>query len=118
MAHLKALSATNQVLTVSAGVIVEAMRGSRRLPAMRHLISLLEPQDTTVPDGMRAAAMLRDAVVHTGTPGATINQISAVDALAAAVAERSSGTIYTQDPEDMELLRDSGARIDPVRVPF
>lgn len=118
MAHLKALSATNQVLTVSPGVIVEAFRRTERLPALAHLVSLLEPQDTTAADGMRAAEMLRDAGTHTGTPHATIRKISAVDALAAALAERLNGTIYTQDPRDMELLRDAGAMIDPIGVPF
>ena len=118
MAHLKALSDAGQVLTGTPGVIVEAMRRCNNLPAMQHLVSLLQPQDTTLADGIRAAELLHLAGKYTGTPHKTIHQISAVDALVAAVAERLNGTIYTQDPTDMELLRNAGAMIDPVRVPF
>lgn len=116
--HLKAMTLAGQVLVISPGVVVEAVRGAGSLTELDPLISRLEPESSTFADGRRAAELVRDAATASGSARETIAKISAVDALAAAMAERLSGIVYTSDPGDMDLFRQGGARIVVERIPF
>lgn len=116
--HLKAATIAGQVLVVSPGVVVEAVRHAGSLTVMDPVLARLDPEDSLFTDGRRAGELLRGAAAASGAPRDTVQRISAVDALTAAMAERLSGIVYTSDPADMELLRQGGARITVERIPF
>lgn len=116
--HIKATSAAGQVLVISPGVVVEAVRAAGSLRVIDPLVSRLDPEDSVFADGRRAAQLLRGAAAASADARATVQRISAVDALTAAMAERLGGIVYTSDPGDLDLLRQGGARIVVQRIPF
>lgn len=116
--HLKAMTLSGQVLVISPGVVVEAVRSAGSLTALDPVLSRLQPEDTVFADGRRAAQLMRQAARISTDARATMDRLSAVDGLVAAMAERLGGIVYTGDPGDLNLLRQAGARIVVERVPF
>lgn len=106
------------MLVISPGVVVEAVRAAGSLTVIDPIISRLDAEDSIFEDGRRAGQLLRGAAAASADAHATVQRISAVDALTVAMAERLGGIVYTSDPTDMDLLREGGARIVVQRVPF
>ncbi len=116
--HIAALTRLGQVMVVSPIVIVEAHQRAGDVGRVDAVLARLEQQSITPEDGRRASDLLREAGRQSGDPHRRVHEIGPADALVAALAERLGGTVYTGDPQHMGWLRDAGARITVMPVPF
>jgi len=116
--HLAALTGLGQVLVVSPVVIVEARQRAGDVGRVDYILARLEQESITPEDGRRASDLLREAGRQSGDPHRRVHQIGLADTLVAALAERLCGIVYTGDPQHLGWLRDAGARITVVPVPF
>jgi predicted nucleic acid-binding protein len=116
--HIAALTRLGQVLVVSPIVIVEARQRAGDVGRVDVVLAHLEQESITPDDGRRASDLLREAGRQSGDAHRRVHEIGLADALVAALAERLGGIVYTGDPEHMGWLRDAGARITVMPVPF
>jgi predicted nucleic acid-binding protein len=116
--HIAALTRLGQVMAVSPIVIVEARQRAGDLGRVDDVLARLEQESITPQDGRRASDLLRDAGRQSGDPHHRVHEIGLADALVAVLAERLGGIVYTGDAQHPGWLRDAGARITVVPVPF
>lgn len=116
--HIAALTRLGQVMVVSPVVIVEARQRAVDVGRVDVVLARLEQESITPEDGRRASDLLREAGRQSGNPHRRIHEIGLADALVAALAERLGGIVYTCDPLHLGWLREAGARITVVPVPF
>lgn len=116
--HIAALTRLGQVMVVSPVAIVEARQRARAVSRVDMVLSRLEQENITPQDGRRASDLLREAGRQSGDPHRRVHEIGLAYALAAALAERLGGIVYTGDPQHLGWLCDAGARITVMPVPF
>ena len=116
--HIAALTKLGQVMVVSPVVVVEARQRAGNIGRIDMVLARLEQESITPEDGRRASELLREAGRQSGDPHQRVHEIGLADALVAAFAERMGGIVYTGDPQHLEWLRDAGARITMMPVPF
>ncbi len=116
--HIAALTRLGQVMVVSPIVIVEARQRAGDVGGVDAVLPRLEQESITPEDGRRASDLLREAGRQSGDPHRRVHEIGMADALVAALAERLGGIVYTGDPQHLRWLRDAGARITVMPVPF
>lgn len=116
--HIAALTRLGQVMVVSPVVVVEARQRAGDVGRVDTVLSRLEQESVTPEDGRRASDLLREAGRQSPDPHQRIHDIGLADALVAALAERLGGIVYTGDPQHLEWLRDAGARITVMPLPF
>jgi predicted nucleic acid-binding protein len=116
--HIAALTKLGQVLVVSPIVVVEARQRAGDVGRVDAVLARLEQESITPEDGRRASDLMREAGRQSRDAHKRIHEIGLADALVAALAERLSGIVYTGDPQHMSWLRDAGARITAMPVPF
>ena len=105
-------------MVVSPVVILEARQRAGDVGRVDVVLARLEQESITPQDGRRASDLLREAGRQSSNPHRRVHEIGLVDALVAALAERLDGIVYTGDPQNLGWLRDAGARITVVPVPF
>jgi predicted nucleic acid-binding protein len=116
--HIAALTRLGQVMVVSPIVIVEARQRAGDVGRVDTVLARLEQESITPQDGRRASDLLREAGRQSKDAHRRVHEIGLADALVAALAERLGGIVYTGDPQHLEWLRNAGARITVVPVPF
>jgi predicted nucleic acid-binding protein len=116
--HIAALTRLGQVMVVSPIVIVEARQRARDVDRIDVVLARLEQESITPQDGRRASDLLREAGRQSGNAHRRVHEIGSADALVAALAERLGGIVYTGDPQHLGWLRDAGAQITVMPVPF
>jgi predicted nucleic acid-binding protein len=116
--HIAALTRVGQVMVVSPIVIVEARQRAGDVGRVDTVLARLEQECITSADGRRASDLLREAGHISGDAHKRVYEIGLVDALVAALAERLGGIVYTGDPLHMSWLKEAGAQITVMRVPF
>jgi predicted nucleic acid-binding protein len=116
--HIAALTRLGQVMVVSPIVIVEARQRAGDVGRVDMVLARLEQETITPQDGRRASELLREAGRQSNDAHRRIHEIGLADALVAVLAERLGGIVYTGDPQHMAWLRDAGARITVMPVPF
>ncbi len=116
--QIAALTRLGQVLVISPIVIVEARQRAGDVSRVDTVLARLEQESITPQDGRRASDLLREAGRQSNDAHRRVHEIGMADALVAALAERLGGIVYTGDPQHMGWLRDAGARITVVPVPF
>ena len=116
--HIAALTQLNQVAVIIPPVHVEALARASNPEAARTAIAKLREEAVLPEDGRRAADLLRAAGAQSADPRSRIREIGTNDALVAAFAERIGGIVYTSDPLHMQWLKEAGARITVMAVPF
>jgi predicted nucleic acid-binding protein len=116
--HIAALTRIGQVMVVSPIVIVEARQRAGDVGRVDTVLARLEQESITPQEGRRAGDLLREAGRQSNDAHRRVHEIGLADALVAALAERLGGIVYTGDPQHMEWLRDAGARITVMPVPF
>ena len=116
--HVAALTRLGQVMVVSPIVIVEARQRAGDVGRVDVVLARLEQESITPQDGRRASELLREAGRRSGDAHRRVHEIGLADALVAALAERLGGIVYTADPQHLGWLRDAGARITVMPVPF
>jgi predicted nucleic acid-binding protein len=105
-------------MVVSPVVIVEARQRAGDVGRVDTVLARLEQESVTPQDGRRASDLLREAGRQSKDAHQRVHEIGVADALVAALAERLGGIVYTGDPQHMGWLRDAGARITVMAVPF
>lgn len=116
--HIAALTRLGQVMVVSPIVIVEARQRAGEVGRVDTVLARLEQESITPENGRRANDLLREAGRKSRDAHRRVHEIGLADALVAALAERLGGIVYTSDPQHMTWLRDAGARITVMPVPF
>jgi len=116
--HIAALTRLGQVMVVSPIVIVEARQRAGDVGRVDVVLARLEQEIITPEDGRRASELLREAGRQSGDAHRRVHEIGLADALVTALAERLGGIVYTGDPQHLGWLRDAGARITVMPVPF
>lgn len=116
--HIAALTRLGQVMVVSPIVIVEARQRAGDVGRVDTVLARLEQESITPQDGRRASDLLREAGRQSNDPNRRVHEIGLADALVAALAERLGGIVYTGDPQHLAWLRDAGAQITVMPVPF
>jgi predicted nucleic acid-binding protein len=116
--HIAALTRLGQVMVVSPIVIVEARQRAGDVGRVDMVLARLEQETITPQDGRRASELLREAGRQSSDAHRRVHEIGLADALVAALAERLGGIVYTGDPQHMEWLREAGAGITVMPVPF
>ncbi len=105
-------------MVVSPIVIVEARQRAGDVGRVDTVLARLEQESITPEDGRRASDLLREAGRQSDDPRRRVHEIGMADALVAALAERLGAIVYTGDPQRLGWLRDAGARITVIPVPF
>ncbi len=105
-------------MVVSPIVIVEARQRAGDVGRVDTVLARLEQESITPQDGRRASDLLREAGRQSSDPHRRVHEIGLADALVAALAERLGGIVYTGDPQHLAWLRDAGAHITVMPVPF
>ena len=103
---------------LSPVVIVEARQRAVDVGRVDVVLVRLEHEGITPEDGRRASDLLREAGRRSGDPHRRVHEVGLADALVAAMSERLGGIVCTCDPQHLGWLRDAGARITVVPVPF
>lgn len=116
--HIAALTRLGQVMVVSPIVILEARQRAGDVGRIDMVLARLEHETITGQDGRRASDLLREAGRQSGDPHRRVHEIGLADSLVAVLAERLGGIVYTADPQHLGWLRDAGARITVMPVPF